>query len=167
MGTWAVALAGAVAVVFAGLMAVQRSLYASAVCLLVVLLQLCALFLLFGAPLLAFMQVMIYAGAVMVLIVITIMAAPRPPAGDVWSPLSIPRPLALLVPVLAVLEVGAALWQTPLPAPGLRAAEGASARVPGLLFGAYAPATEAVALLMLLAALAIMERRREKAGRGP
>ena len=74
-------------------MVAQRSLYTAAICLLVVLFQAAALFFLAGAPLLAFLQIMIYAGGVMVLIVVMVMAAPGR-EGSFWSRLQVPRPVA-------------------------------------------------------------------------
>lgn len=152
--------AGAIAVIFAGLMLFQRSLYACALCLLFVLMQTSLLFLLAGAPLLAFLQIMIYAGAVMVLVVVTIMAAPGPAAGGGWSRLAIPRPLAvagLLLPIaeLAVVSARGGLGQ----AGALGSAMAAQTRIGPILFGPYAVATEAVGILMLLSGLAVLGRR--------
>src|ERR1035437_1124714 len=98
MTLWAVILAGAVAAAFAGVMLFSRSLYVSAVCLLVVLLQTGLIFLLRGAALLGFLQVMVYAGAVMVLVVVTIMATGGEPGADFarFADFSFPRGLAVL-----------------------------------------------------------------------
>jgi NADH-quinone oxidoreductase subunit J len=98
MTLWAVILAGAVAAAFAGIMLFSRSLYVSAVCLLVVLLQTGLIFLLRGAALLGFLQVMVYAGAVMVLVVITIMATGGEPSADFsrFADFSFPRWLAFV-----------------------------------------------------------------------
>ncbi len=145
-------IAGSVAVFFAGVMLLSRSLYLSAVSLLVVLLQTAVLFLLCGSPLLGLLQVMIYAGAVMVLVVVTIMAAGN--EGGRFADLSFPRPLAWLGLVSAVAETALILSKGSAPAavavdPALQAGIGA------VLFKPYALATEAVTLLMFLAALAI------------
>jgi NADH-quinone oxidoreductase subunit J len=153
MTLWAASIAGAVAVFFAAVMLLHRSLYVSAVSLLVVLLQTGVLFFLNGAPLLGFLQVMIYAGAVMVLVVITVMAA----GGDEsprFSDFFLPRPLAWLGLAAGALQVAllVAGGQGPTAAfvdPGLEARFGQT------LFKSYALATEAVTLLMFLAALAI------------
>jgi NADH-quinone oxidoreductase subunit J len=146
-------------------MLLQRSLYAAAVCLLVVLLQSAAFFFFAGAPLLAFLQIMIYAGAVMVLIVVTIMAAPVP-AESRFARLSAPWPLAAAGLVLPVAVVAAVLLRQPLPAGAAGAALPAQAAIGPVLFGPYAVATEAVTLLMLLSSLALVGRsRREPEGR--
>ena len=156
-------LSGAAAVVFAVLMVVQRSLYASAVCLLAVLLQTAVLFFFFGAPLLAFLQVMIYAGAVMVLVVVTIMAAPGPLAkGERWGALSIPWPLAaagLLLPVLELLILVLRAGLAPGPAGAVGGAALAQSGIGQALFEPYAVATEAVGLLLFLSALAVLKPR--------
>jgi NADH-quinone oxidoreductase subunit J len=158
MTLWAVILAGAVAAAFAGVMLFNRSLYVSAVCLLVVLLQTGLIFLLRGAALLGFLQVMVYAGAVMVLVVITIMATGgEPGAGfERFADFSFPRwiavlGLAIFTGVIAsALRIGASSALV-APADPALAAGFASA-----LFNSYALATEAVTLLMFLAALAVL-----------
>lgn len=149
--------AGAAAVLFALLMLTRRSLYSAALCLLAAAFQLAAMFFLAGAPLLAFLQVVIYAGAVMVLVVVTIVAAPRP-SGERWQRLGIPRPLAWAAVLFLLAEVGLVVVRGP---EGLgEAAAGALSvqeRVGPFLFGPYALATEAVTLLMLVSGLALIE----------
>ncbi|MDD5304630.1 MAG: NADH-quinone oxidoreductase subunit J [Elusimicrobia bacterium] len=152
MIVWAALVAGVVAAFFAGVMLLHRSLYVSAVSLLVVLLQTAVLFLLCGSPLLGLLQVMIYAGAVMVLVVVTIMAAGS--EGERFADFSFPRPLAWLGLIAAVAETALILSRGTAPAavavdPALQIQLGA------VLFKPYALATEAVTLLMFLAALAI------------
>ena len=152
MTAWAALVAGTVAVFFAGVMLLSRSLYVSAVSLLVVLLQTAVLFLLCGSPLLGLLQVMIYAGAVMVLVVVTIMAAGH--EGERFADFSFPRSLAWIGLVSAVAETAFLLSRGAAPAaaavdPALQARFGAA------LFQPYALATEAVTLLMFLAALSI------------
>ena len=159
MTLWAVILAGAVAACFAAVMLFSRSLYVSAVCLLVVLLQTGLIFLLRGAALLGFLQVMVYAGAVMVLVVVTIMATGgEPGAGfERFADFSFPRWLAVLglsasaVEVALTLCVGGSSRAPAAPAdPALAAAFASS------LFHSYALATEAATILMFLAGLAVL-----------
>ncbi len=145
-------VAGAVAAFFAGVMLLHRSLYVSAVSLLVVLLQTAALFLLCGSPLLGLLQVMIYAGAVMVLVVITIMAAGH--EGERFADFSFPRPLAWAGLFAAVIETALILSHGTAPA-AVAVDPALQVRLGAVLFKPYALATEAVTLLMFLAALAI------------
>lgn len=149
-------LAAGAAVVFTGVLALQRNLYVSALSLLGVLLMASVLFYFSGAPLLAFLQIMIYAGAVMVLVVVAIMAAPIR-VRQAWSKVSVPRPLAVLGALLPAAGLAVLLAGGPPPVPAAAAAEQALGSV---LFGPYALATEAVTVLMLLAALAVVEDRR-------
>ncbi len=150
-------VAGTVAAVFAVLMILQRSLYASALCLLVVLLQTGALIYLAGAPLLGFLQVMIYAGAVMVLVVMTILAAPVP-VEKRWAEMRIPPVLVAALLAGLVLEMGALVGAVSS-GPAASAPVPAASYLGAVLFGPYAVATEAVGLLLLFAGLALPIRR--------
>ena len=149
--------AGLLAALFGVVMLTHHSLYVSAICLLAVLLQTGVIFAACGAPLLGFLQVMIYAGAVMVLVVVTVMAAGRP-VGARFAEFSFPRPAAWIG--LALLLAEAAFL---LSAPGSPAALPASLPAPGALqaglgaalFKPYAVATEAATLLMFLASLSL------------
>ncbi len=153
-----VQLAAALAVLFAGLAVIQRRLYASAACLLAALLHVSAVLFVAGAPLVAFLQMMITGGAVMVLIVVTIMSGPgelrRP-----WAGVRVPRAAALAPAVLVAAEVAAALWRGGAQASG-PASPGVESAIGAVLFGPYALATEAVALLLFIAALAVFEPER-------
>lgn len=150
-----VLFAGLLAALFGVVMLAHRSLYVSALCLLGALLQVGVIFAACGAPLLGFLQVMIYAGAVMVLVVVTVMAAGRP-VGARFADFSFPRPAAWLGLALLVGEAAYLLAAPGAPAP-------ASSVPPGLLqaglgtalFKPYAVATEAATLLMFLASLAL------------
>jgi NADH-quinone oxidoreductase subunit J len=161
MASYAMLFAGLTAGVFAVMMVLSRSLYTSAVCLLVVLFQAAVLFFFSGAPMLAFLQIMIYAGAVMVLIVIMIMAAGggQPDEG---ADLPLPKPLSLAALAIPLVEAGFMLWRRALPIGSIGGALSAQARLGSVLFGPYAVATESVTLLMFLAGLAIIERRTER-----
>lgn len=129
---------------------------------MVVVLQIAALLVLAGAPLVALLQLMVYAGAVMVLVVVTIMASPLP-AERRWARLSAPWPLAaagLAAPVSCAILVfmrsagGGALALAPAPSVPSQALVGAA------LFGPMALATEAVGLLLLVSALVLVGRRK-------
>jgi NADH-quinone oxidoreductase subunit J len=155
----AVILAGAVAVAFAVTMLLNRSLYVSAVCLLVVLLQTGLIFLLRGAALLGFLQIMVYAGAVMVLVVITIMATGGEPGAGFarFADFTFPRWLAFLGLAAAAMEIGLTLLLGGASGAAVAPADPAlGAGFARALFSSYALATEAVTLLMFLAALAVL-----------
>jgi NADH-quinone oxidoreductase subunit J len=156
MTLWAVLIAGAVAVIFAAGMLFSRSLYISAVCLLVVLLQTALIFVLRGAPLLGLLQLMIYAGAVMVLVVITIMASGGAAADQRFADFCLPRPLAALGVAAVAAELALTFSSAPAHAAVAAPAGGLAAAFSAELFHGYALATEAVTLLMFLAALSIL-----------
>lgn len=161
MTLWAVALAGAVAVVFAGVMLCHRSLYVSAVCLFVVFLQTGVIFLLRGAPLLGLIQVMVYAGAVMVLVVVSIMASGGAGGpGPLLAEFSFPRWLAALGLAAVLLDAFLTLGALTPSSAGFPVEAGLDASFARELFASYALATEAVALLMFLAALALVPDER-------
>lgn len=157
MGCWQFWVLTAVAAAFGGLMLVQRSLYAAAVCLLVVLIQAGGIFLLAGAPLMAFLQMVIYAGAVMVLVVVAIMASGPGGADPGWSPL--PRPLVGATAIVLFAELAWAARGLALPSGSPAAAAAAEAHIGAVLFGSHVLATEAAALLMFLSSLALIDRR--------
>jgi NADH:ubiquinone oxidoreductase subunit 6 (subunit J) len=161
---WITAFAGASAVVFATLMLAQRSLFSAAVCFLAVVLQGAVLLYASGARLLALLLVLIYAGAVAVLIVVAVQTAGGPgqaPQGSRWSRLGLPWPIAaagLLLPVIdgALLLIRAGAVRLPAAAPAGDLGLGPA------LFGPYAAACEAVALLLLFSALAVIGNPEER-----
>ncbi|MEK7389598.1 MAG: NADH-quinone oxidoreductase subunit J [Elusimicrobiota bacterium] len=153
MIVWTAVIVGVLAVAFAGVMLLHRSLYVCSVCLLAVLLQTGVLFLLCGSPLVAFLHIMIYAGAVMVLVVVAVMAAGSD--GGRFSDFSFPRPLAWLGLLVALMELAFALSKGPLLTTAVPSGL-EPANLGAVLFKQYALATEAVTLLMFLAALAVV-----------
>ena len=151
------ALFGFIAVVFAVALLFQRTLYASAVCLLVVLTQVAAIFFHLGAQLLALMQILIYAGAIMVLIVIAIMATP-PRLSRLWASFKAPPGAVALVlgALLAELLVVFIYEGPPLPAGFALTAAQVERQMAWLLFNRYAGVTELAGLLILVASLAVI-----------
>jgi len=154
--TTAYAVCGMLAVVFAVAALFQRTLYGAAMCLLGVLLETAALFVLVGAPMLGFLQVLVYAGAVMVLIVIAILSSP-PRLAERWADDSFPRWCAWLAPAAllgALIACGPSLCAAPSPLPAAgRALELGMAR---LFFGPWALAVETVGVLVLVASLSVL-----------
>jgi NADH:ubiquinone oxidoreductase subunit 6 (subunit J) len=167
MTYWLVPFAGAAAVAFAALMLTQRSLYAAAICFLAVVLQASVLLYASGARLLALLLLLIYAGAVAVLIVVAIQVGGGDPRGAAprsrWNRLGLPWPVlgaGLLLPVFAAALLAARAVGSPGSGRPDCLTAGDSAL--GLaLFGPYAAAAEAVALLMLFAALAVINSPEE------
>ncbi|MBI5624799.1 MAG: NADH-quinone oxidoreductase subunit J [Elusimicrobia bacterium] len=156
-------LAGAGAVFFSALMLFQRGLYAGAACLLGALLQVGVLLYLAGSPLVGFLQVVIYAGGVMALIVVAVMSAPADDRdAAMWGVFSVPRPL--VAGSVLLLGVELALACAGGGAPGAVGATGALDKTLGnVLFGPYALATEAAALLLFVAALALVSGPQRRA----
>ncbi|MDD5629747.1 MAG: NADH-quinone oxidoreductase subunit J [Elusimicrobia bacterium] len=163
MTQWLVPFAGAAAVACAALMLAQRSLYAAAMCFLAAVLQVAVLLYASGARLLAMLLLLIYAGAVAVLIVVSIQASggdrrARAPGGR-WSRPGLPWPVLVAGLLLPVLDAGL------LAAGAAGAPAGGTAGDLALgqaLFGPYAVAAEAVALLLLFAGLAVVQSPEEK-----
>ena len=150
------AVAGVLAAVFAFVTLFQKTLYGGALCLLGVLLQVAVIYFLLGAQLLALIQILVYAGAVMVLIVVAVMAAP-PRLKHLWADIGISRWLAaaiLFVPASVIgivcARAGASLMIGGWAVPSLER------DMAGLLFGPYALMTEAAGVVILLSALALI-----------
>lgn len=152
--TTAFALCGALAVLLAVAALFQRTLYGAAMCLLGVLLETAALFVLVGAKLLGILQILVYAGAIMVLIVIAILSSP-PRLAERWGETTPPRWLSWSAPLAALaglLLAGGGGGPPALPQAG-PALERAMA---ALLFGPWVLATEAVGVLILVASLSVL-----------
>jgi NADH-quinone oxidoreductase subunit J len=149
------AVAGTLAAVFAFLVLIQKSLYSGAVCLLGALLQIAAIYFLLGAQLLALIQVLVYAGAIMVLIVIAIMAAPAH-ADQLWAKIKMSK----MVAIAALIAPSAALGFYFLSRThGIESWVMASAlekEMATVLFGPYALMTESAGLVILISALALI-----------
>lgn len=155
------AIFGGLAALFAVLMLFQRTLYGSALCLLLVLLQVAGIFFAIGAQLLALMQVLVYAGAIMVLIVIAVMAAP-PRLERLWAARRAPPALSALVLVVLAVEFLLVIVVGGPALPPVESTVGAlrlEREMAGALFGRFAPVTEAVGVLLLVAALAVVRQR--------
>lgn len=156
-------LTSAIAVIAAGAILIVRHPVHAAIYLIVSLLALALLFFLLGAPLLAALQVMLYAGAIMVLFLFLIMMMnlrteqnrPLPlPAG--WVP-------PALLTLFLWLELLLLLIQSPSEKVGHVTTIGPKA-VGNALFGPYLLVVEAVAVLLLAALVAVLylSRRRRQ-----
>ncbi|MBE0565810.1 MAG: NADH-quinone oxidoreductase subunit J [Krumholzibacteria bacterium] len=156
------------AMVLGGLMTVvQRSAVVSAVWLIFAFVAAAGIFALLHAPFVAILQVLVYAGAIMVLFLFVIMMLQGPvlegerrrmkPA--LWPAVAIP-PLAVLVLVgTRIADHGTAAFTTPLPA-----GFGSPTHVAELLLGRYLLAFELISIALLVAiigALAIGKEERK------
>lgn len=160
------AIFGTAAVLFAILLIFQKTLYGSAMCLLAVLLQIAAIFFILGAQLLGFIQVLVYAGAIMVLIVVAIMAG-GPKLEKLWAARQAPPLLAIFVLLFLGVELTALLFLGgPSPSGSVPAlAPQLEQEMAVLLFGRYAIITEIAGLMFLVAALAVVDRPSAERGR--
>src|SRR5579859_7196504 len=150
------AVAAALAAGFAFSMLFQRTMYSAAICLLGVLLQIAVLYWLAGAQLLALIQTLVYAGAIMVLIVVASMAAP-PRVQNLWAPGTVSPWLAAAALAVPAFEAGyfclrasgtSTMWSQAAP-PSLERG------MAQLLFGPYALMTETVGVVILVSVLAL------------
>jgi NADH-quinone oxidoreductase subunit J len=141
----------------------QRNPITSALALIVTLCSLSAIFGLLGSPFIAVLQVIVYAGAIMVLFLFVLMLLNARREED--SPLRGGRALrgvALALVTLLVLQTGAVLLrQTMAPAEGFDASTRAMARVlfsPHFLYAFEATSVLILAALVGAVALARKER---------
>ena len=150
-----------------GLMMVsQRNAVVSAVWLVFAFVCASGIFALLSAPFLAIMQVLVYAGAIMVLFIFVIMmlqgpvleAERKPLRKWLWPMVALP-PAAVILLVVGWLR-GGTTSLGPAPAEGFGTAE----HVAGLLLGRYLLAFELISIVLLVAiigALAIGKRERK------
>jgi NADH-quinone oxidoreductase subunit J len=158
------ALGGALGVV------VQRNPFYSVLALVVHLIALAVLFLLLRAEFLAAAQVIVYAGAVMVLYVFVVAYV-----GGLEDPLTEPRPLvravapmfaAALLVELSIAIIGSSLKAIDTRGADLTAGFGSPARIGELFLTKFLVPFEVVSMLLLVAAVgAVTLARREEIGR--
>lgn len=147
-------IAAAVAVIAALSVVLQRTPVYSALSLIVVLASLAVLYLLLGAPFIAMIQVIVYAGAIMVLFVLVIMLLnaghETPGHGSRFARWAGPPLLVVFFAEFATL-----VWkQFGLVGPAVPAVLDASPRAIGqLLFSSYVLPFEVTSILILVAVL--------------
>ena len=144
----------AVTIIAALSVILQRTPVYSALSLIVVLCSLAVLYVSLGAKFLAAIQVIVYAGAIMVLFVLVIMllnaGRERHTEGSrVARWLGLPLLAALLVEMLAVIGHGLYSFGSPVPA----APDAGPAAVGNLLFHHYVLPFEVTSILILVAIL--------------
>lgn len=153
-------LFGTVAVVASALVVGQRKPIYSVMLLIASFLALAGLYVLLDAPFLAVIQIIIYAGAIVVLFLFVVMLLNAPKEGPprLEKVVSGPRRLGVVFSVALVAELAWALWaasavREPSSAlPGMEAQNLASVRTIGqVLYTDYAFAFEVTSLLILVA----------------
>ncbi len=136
------------------LMVLQRSAVVSAVWLVFAFICASGIFAVLGSPFLAVMQVLVYAGAVMVLFLFVIMMLQGPVLegerrlmpGWLWPLVAVP-PVAVLVLIIGYLRSGAMAAFAARPPAGFGTVE----TVAGLLLGRYLLAFELISIVLLVA----------------
>jgi NADH-quinone oxidoreductase subunit J len=146
----AVALAGALGVVF------SRNPVHAALMLVAVLIAIAVMFLLQDAQLLAAVQVIVYAGAIVVLFLFVIMLLGIDKHESLHDPVRSIRPAAIVLGVLALVEVlvlAGRQWVTGTPSgPGLQDGTGGNVeRVARTLFTDYLWPFEVLTILLVVA----------------
>lgn len=148
-------LTSAIAVSAAGAILVVRHPVHAVLYLIISLLALALLFFLLGAPLLAALQVMLYAGAIMVLFLFLIMMMNLRAEQNRPLPLPVGWMPAALLALLLWLELLLLLSRSPSEETGHVTVIGPKA-VGSALFGPYLIVVEATAVLLLAALVAAL-----------
>lgn len=148
-------LTAAIAVVAAAAIVVLRHPVHAALYLILLLLALALLFFLLGAPLVAALQVILYAGAIMVLFLFLMMVMNLRPARGRPLPLPAGWQGPALLALLLWLEIFLLLGRAPAEGTGSAMVIGPKA-VGAALFGPYLVVVEAAAILLLAALVAAL-----------
>jgi len=157
-------LTAAIAVMASGAILLLRHPVHAALYLIVTLLALALLFFMLGAPLVAALQVMLYAGAIMVLFLFLMMVMNLRPEPGWHIPLPAGWQMPALLALLLWLEIFLLLVGSPMGGTDRALIIGPKA-VGAALFGPYLLVVEAAAVLLLAALLAVLYlSRREPLG---
>ena len=128
----------------------QRNPLYSAFALIVTLVSLSAIFALLGSPFIAVLQLVVYAGAIMVLFLFVLMLLNVKPEGDPPAGKGVLRTAAFLLVAVLVAEVGTVLWRATARVPPVF--DASPRRVAHLLFSPqYVYVFEATSILILAA----------------
>jgi NADH-quinone oxidoreductase subunit J len=147
------------------MMVLQRSAVVAAVWLVFAFVAAAGVFALLAAPFLAVMQVLVYAGAVMVLFLFVIMMLQGPVlegerrrlALPLWPAVAVP-PLALVVLIVGWLKTRGVTALSAAPAEGF----GSPTHVASLLLGKYLLAFELISIVLLIAVVGALAIGREE-----
>ncbi len=160
----AIAIAAAI-----GVVALRNPVY-SALCLAVVFVSLAAMYVLLSAPFIAVAQIMIYAGAILILFLFVIMML-SPDLEQGIGPLKSQRSLAAVFGLALVVELGIAVGGAGLPAatgaftPERIAQVGDTQAVGSLLFTDFILPFEITSLLLLVAIVGVIVLAKRHANR--
>ena len=158
-------LFGALMLASAIMTVASRSAVVAAVWLVFAFANTAGLFALLSAPFLAILQILVYAGAIMVLFLFVIMMLEGPVLPAESGGRSLPRKLVLMLPAaaLAVILIG---WLTRYGLSGFTDAaapvSGTAARVAELLLGRYLMAFEAISIILLVAIIGALALGRKE-----
>jgi NADH-quinone oxidoreductase subunit J len=163
-------ITAAIALVGAGAMLVSRNAVHSALFLLVNFGAIAVLFLLLRAPFLFAVQLIVYAGAIMVLFLFVVMLLGAERSEDEQDRLSWQRPLAIGLGVLLLAEavfVAVQRGVAPLPAPAPQAeAIGSPTGIGALLFTTYLLPFELTSIILLVAIVGVVVLNRRHRTKG-
>ena len=137
------------------LMLLQKNAIQAGLCLALSFIGVAGLFVLLGNPVAAALQIIVYAGAILVLVLFVIMLLNR----HEEEPAEMPRPIQRWVSVVLTALLGAGAVALVLASPGLAALNGARVatapmtleRVGTTLFSDHLLAVEAIGLMLLAA----------------
>lgn len=145
----------AFAVVSAVIMVTRRSPFISAVWLIGCLLSVAGIFALLSAPLLAVLQVLIAAGAVMILIVFVVMLVDLGKDSFKVRAVSFGRIIGMVAAAYLAFVLVIAIWKPPfIDAPSSGETYEAPATLSAMLLGRYAVPFELAGVLLLVAVVA-------------
>ncbi|MSQ06343.1 MAG: NADH-quinone oxidoreductase subunit J [Dehalococcoidia bacterium] len=146
-----------------------RDLFRAALLLVVVFLAVAGFFVLLSAQFLAVVQVLIYAGAIAILLVFAVMLTKDVPHGNLPNRLQVPAAMVAALLLAVLVAVAAATQWQPVPLAQqeqVAVVQTGSAGLANLLVSDYALAFEAVSVLLLgaaIGALALLRGRPEQA----
>lgn len=147
------------------MMVLQRSAVVAAVWLVFAFVSAAGIFALLDAPFLAVMQVLVYAGAIMVLFLFVIMMLEGPVLEGESRRLALPLWPAVAIPPAAVVVLVAGWLQgrgTTALSPAPMAGFGGPRHVAGLLLGRYLLAFEVISIVLLVAIIGALAIGREE-----
>jgi len=156
-------LLGVVAVASAVLSVGSRQLVHAALWLVVTLGAVAGSFLLLGAELLAWIQVLVYVGAVVVLVVFALMLT-RQPTGSTSAEVTRNQPMAALLGLIAAIGMGVTFVAAFGTHHLTRLAFGSASALGGAIFNTWVLAFEVLSVVLLAALIAAIALSRSGSG---